>query len=89
MLKGFYFPAFFFTWSHSACFPSVGWVKYEVLLSAVYAIFVVLLYAFFVCFAYFFFVPCCLKNASKHITDQKNGIFRRAVSCVAFEVIWN
>jgi hypothetical protein len=37
MLKGFCFATFlvrclffFFAWSHSACFPFVGWVKYEV-----------------------------------------------------------
>jgi uncharacterized membrane protein len=42
MHEGFCFAAFFsvfFTWSHSATFPSVGWVKYEVLLFIViYAI---------------------------------------------------
>jgi hypothetical protein len=42
MLQGFCFVDFFFLffmWSHSACFPSVEWVKYEILLFAVYAIF--------------------------------------------------
>jgi hypothetical protein len=56
MLKRFCFDAFLVRclsapmWSHTACFPSVGCVKYEVLLFAVYAIYVIfgaVIYVFF------------------------------------------
>jgi hypothetical protein len=66
----FWLAAFFFTWSHSACFPSVGWVNlsYEVLLFVAYAIFGTVIGVFYL------LVFC------------SRAVFLRVFFCVCFHV---